>query len=50
MFAKIWKKLLLAVLLITCLFNITLKIVQKSSLEKELNSSLAYMQEKETKK
>lgn len=46
MIAKIWKKLLLAVLLIACLYNIVTKIVYKTSLEQELKSSAEYMQEK----
>jgi hypothetical protein len=38
MLAKIWKKLLLAVCIVACLFNITYKIVHKSSLKVELQS------------
>lgn len=45
MIAKIWKKLLLFILLIACLFNVVIKIVNKNSLEKELESSAQYMQE-----
>ena len=43
MLAKIWKKLLLAVLVIACLFNIVSKLVNKVSLNKELVSSAQYM-------
>jgi hypothetical protein len=38
MLAKIWKKVLLAVCIVACLFNITYKIVHKSSLKIELQS------------
>lgn len=44
MIAKIWKKLLLFILLIACLFNIVIKIVNKSSLNQELQSSAQYIE------
>ena len=47
MIAKIWKKLLLFVLLIACLFNIVQKLVVKISLEKELKASAEYMEQQE---
>lgn len=47
MIAKIWKKLLLFILLIACLFNIVIKIVNKNSLEKELESSAQYIQQEQ---
>lgn len=50
MIAKIWKKVLLAVLLIACLYNIVNKIVYKTSLEQELQSSAQYVQDKSVKK
>jgi len=37
MLAKIWKKLLMAILIIACLYNITAKLVNKLSLEDQLN-------------
>lgn len=43
--AKIWKKLLMAILLIACLFNIVNKIVKKYSLRQEVESSIQYMQQ-----
>ena len=49
MIAKVWKKALLLVLLIACLFNIVTKIVSKTSLEHELQASAQYVQEKEEK-
>lgn len=47
MIAKIWKKLLLFILLIACLFNIVIKIVNKNSLEQELESSAQYIQQEQ---
>ena len=49
MIAKMWKKILLFILLIACLFNIVIKIVNKSSLNDELQSSAQYVQEQEAK-
>ena len=43
--AKIWKKLLMAILIIACLFNIVNKIVKKYSLKQEVESSIEYMQQ-----
>ena len=45
MIAKIWKKLLLFILIIACLFNIVIKIVNKNSLDEELASSAQYIEE-----
>lgn len=44
---KILKKLLLFVVLIACLFNIVIKIVNKNSLEQELQASAQYVQKQE---
>ena len=44
--AKIWKKLLLAILIIACLFNVVSKIVKRYSLKDELESAAQYMEEK----
>ena len=38
MLPKIWKKLLLAICIIACLFNITAKLVNRISLEKVISS------------
>ena len=43
MVAKIWKKLLLFILIVACLFNIVTKIVKKNSLNEELRSSAQYI-------
>ncbi len=45
MLGKIWKKVLFLVLIIACMFNIIIKLVNKASLEKELLSSAQYMQQ-----
>ena len=47
MIAKIWKKVLLLILVIACLFNIVNKLVHKASLEQELESSAQYIQNKQ---
>ena len=49
MIAKIWKKLLLFILIIASLFNIVNKLVHKASLDKELESSAQYIQEQQIK-
>lgn len=38
MLAKIWKKLLLAICIIACLFNVTYKLVNRISLEKVIST------------
>ena len=43
MIAKIWKKVLLFVLIIACLFN----IVNKASMEEEVKASAQYVQEQQ---
>lgn len=47
MIAKIWKKVLLFILIVACLFNIVNKLVHKASLDQELESSAQYIQEKQ---
>lgn len=44
MLAKIWKKLLVFILIIACLFNVITKFVKKSSLKDELLTSARYVQ------
>ena len=44
MLAKIWKKLLMFILIIACLFNVITKFVKKSSLKYELLTSARYVQ------
>lgn len=45
MIAKIWKKILLFVLIIACLFNIINKLVHKASMEEEVKASAEYVQQ-----
>lgn len=45
MIAKLWKKILLFVLIIACLFNVINKIVHKASMEDEVRASAQYVQE-----
>ena len=47
MLAKIWKKLLMLILIIACLFNIVIKIVNNLSIEDELLSSAKYVQQQQ---
>lgn len=47
MLAKVWKKLLLFIMIIACLFNIINKLVHKASLNQELESSAQYIQEQQ---
>lgn len=44
MASKIWKKLLFVILVIACLFDITIKLVQRNSFKDELQSSAQYVQ------
>lgn len=49
MVAKIWKKILLFVLIVACLFNVVNKLVHKASLNQELESSAQYIQQQQMK-
>ena len=49
MIAKIWKKLLLFVLIIACLFNVVIKLVKRNTLKEELLASAQYVQELQEK-
>ena len=44
MLAKIWKKLLMFILIVACLFNVVTKLVKNLSIEDELLSSAQYIQ------
>ena len=44
MISKYWKKIGLIILIIACLFNITAKIVHKTSLKAQLEASAEYVQ------
>ena len=43
MLAKTWKKILLFVLIIACLFNIVNKLVHKASMKQEVEASAEYV-------
>lgn len=43
--SKIWKKLLLVILILACLFNVVSKIVKRYSLKEELESAAQYIEE-----
>lgn len=45
MLAKIWKKLGIFILIVACIFNIMIKLVNRVSLNKQLKSSVEYMLE-----
>ena len=47
MIAKHWKKVLLAIVVIACLFNVVRKFVFHPSIEEELKASSEYVQENE---
>lgn len=50
MVAKLWKKVLLAIVIIACLFNIVNKFVFHPSVEEELKTSAEFVeQQRETK-
>lgn len=49
MIAKSWKKILLFVLIIACLFNVVNKLVHKASMKQEVEASVKYMQEQDKK-
>ncbi len=49
MIAKIWKKALLFVLIIACLFNVINKLVHKASMEEEVKASAEYVQQQKNK-
>lgn len=45
MLAKIWKKLLMFILIVACVFNVMSKLINNLSLEDELLSSAQYIQD-----
>lgn len=45
MISKYWRKIGLFILIVACLFNITYKIVHKTSLKTQLEASAKYIQE-----
>ena len=49
MLAKYWKRIGVIILIIACLFNITIKLVNKTSLKEELETSGQYILDKENR-
>lgn len=47
MVAKLWKKVLLFILIIACLFNVINKLVHKASMEEEVKASVEYTLEQQ---
>ena len=45
MLAKLWKKVLLAICIIACIFNIMLKLVKRISLNTQIKETVDYMVE-----
>ena len=45
MLAKVWKKVCILILIIACLFNIVIKLVDRVSFNKEILNSARYMAE-----
>ena len=49
MLAKYWKKIGLFILIVACIFNVMSKIVNKLSLNNELEASATYVNQQEQK-
>ena len=47
MLAKYWKKIGLIIVIIACIFNVMMKLINKTSLDSEMISSAEYVQEQE---
>ncbi len=47
MLAKYWKKIGLLILIIACVFNVMSKLVHKTSLKSELESSATYVNQQQ---
>ncbi len=47
MLAKMWKKILMLILIIACLFNVITKLVKNLSLDDKLLSSAQYITEQQ---
>ena len=48
--SKVWKRILLAILIIACLFNIVSKLVRRYPLKEELKASAQYVLNNNTEK
>ena len=45
MLAKYWKKIGMVVVIVACVFNVMIKLINKLSLDKEMVSSAQYVQD-----
>ena len=45
MLAKYWKKIGMIIVIVACVFNVMIKLINKLSLDKEMVSSAQYMQD-----
>lgn len=45
MLAKYWKRIGLVIVIVACLFNVLIKLINKISLDEEMISSAQYVQE-----
>lgn len=45
MLAKYWKRIGLVIVIVACLFNVLIKLINKLSLDEEMISSAQYVQE-----
>ncbi len=49
MLAKYWKRIGLIILIVACVFNVLIKLINKLSFEKEMVSSAQYVYDQEHK-
>ena len=49
MLARYWKKIGLFILIVACIFNVMTKMVHKTSLKSELESTATYANQEENK-
>ena len=45
MLGKVWKKVLFFVLIIACVFNVMIKLIKRTSLKSEIESTVKYVKE-----
>ena len=46
MLSKYWKKIGLIIVIVACVFNVMIKLINKLSMDKEMVASAQYVQEK----
>lgn len=45
MLGKVWKKVLFFVLIVACVFNVMIKLIKRTSLKSEIESTVKYVKE-----